>query len=161
MGCVYAMVKRKKRKVPGPVCRESLLWERKSTAEGMMLMTGSTDWSIINPGTSAGFWLGGQCPFAAWGNFFLKIWKCNINIENCSFCMFNSLYNFSSIFPGGQLTQFAPMYGRPCINRKKQHDYTHFLVLLATPFVAEEWCGLSDGRLGCHHEPYRVWHFQH
>jgi len=25
-----------------------------------------------------------------------------------------SLFNFSSIFPGGQLTPFAPMYGRPC-----------------------------------------------
>jgi len=24
-----------------------------------------------------------------------------------------SLFNFSSIFPGGQLTPFAPMYGRP------------------------------------------------
>jgi len=29
------------------------------------------------------------------------------------FYMF-SLFNFSSIFPGGQLTPFAPMYGRPC-----------------------------------------------
>jgi len=29
------------------------------------------------------------------------------------FCMF-SLFNFSSIFPGGQLTRFAPMFGRPC-----------------------------------------------
>ena len=28
------------------------------------------------------------------------------------FCMF-SLFNFSSIFPGGQLTPFAPMCGRP------------------------------------------------
>ena len=25
-----------------------------------------------------------------------------------------SLLNFSSIFPGGLLTPFAPMYGRPC-----------------------------------------------
>ena len=25
-----------------------------------------------------------------------------------------SLFNFSSIFPGGQLTPFAPMCGRPC-----------------------------------------------
>jgi len=41
--------------------------------------------------------------------------KYNINIENCSFfCMF-SLFNFSSIFPGGgQLIPFAPMCGRPC-----------------------------------------------
>ena len=37
----------------------------------------------------------------------------NINIENCSFCTF-SLFNFSSIFHGGQLTPFAPMCGRPC-----------------------------------------------
>ena len=34
--------------------------------------------------------------------------------ENCSFCMF-TLFNFSSIFPGGQLTPFAPMCGRPCL----------------------------------------------
>ena len=40
----------------------------------------------------------------------------NINIENCSFCMF-SLFNFSSIFPGdkSQLTPFAPRCGHPCI----------------------------------------------
>ena len=39
--------------------------------------------------------------------------KYNINIENCSFCMF-SLFNFSSIFAReGQLTPFAPMCGRP------------------------------------------------
>jgi len=39
--------------------------------------------------------------------------KYNINIENCSvFCMF-SLFNFSSIFLGGQLIQFVPMCGRP------------------------------------------------
>ena len=30
------------------------------------------------------------------------------------FCMF-SLFNFSSIFPGGQLIPFAPMCGRPCL----------------------------------------------
>ena len=34
------------------------------------------------------------------------------NVENRSFCVF-SLFNFSSIFPGGQLTPFAPMCGRP------------------------------------------------
>ena len=34
--------------------------------------------------------------------------------ENCSFCMF-SRFSFSSIFPGGQLTPFAPMCGRPCV----------------------------------------------
>jgi len=33
-----------------------------------------------------------------------------MNIENFSFCMF-SLFNFSSIFPGGQLTPFAPVCG--------------------------------------------------
>ena len=38
--------------------------------------------------------------------------KNNINIENCSFCM-SSLFNFSSIFPEGQLTPFAPVCGRP------------------------------------------------
>ena len=38
--------------------------------------------------------------------------KYNINIENCPVCMF-PLFNFSSIFPGGQLTPFAPMCGRP------------------------------------------------
>jgi len=30
------------------------------------------------------------------------------------FCMF-SLFNCSSIFQGGQLTQFAPMCERPCV----------------------------------------------
>ena len=34
-------------------------------------------------------------------------------LKNCTFCMF-SLFNFSSIFPGGQLTPFTPMCGRPC-----------------------------------------------
>ena len=47
----------------------------------------------------------------------LKIWLRNgafWSNEKCSFCMF-SLFNFSSIFPGGgQLTTFAPMCGRPC-----------------------------------------------
>jgi len=38
--------------------------------------------------------------------------KYNINIENCPVCMF-PLFNFSYIFPGGQLTPFAPMCGRP------------------------------------------------
>jgi len=28
-----------------------------------------------------------------------------------------SLFNFSSIFPGGQLTPFAPMCGRPRVDR--------------------------------------------
>ena len=69
---------------------------------------------------------GGQCPLAAWGEENLTTKWCilkyyvnryvvsvapfsapacpdccrNINIENCYFCMF-SLFNFSSIFPGG------------------------------------------------------------
>jgi len=47
----------------------------------------------------------------------LMLSKYNINIENCSFCMF-SLFNFLSVFPGGQLTPFAPMCGRPCPRRK-------------------------------------------
>ena len=29
-----------------------------------------------------------------------------------------SLFNFSSLFPGGQLTPFAPMCGRPCKHRR-------------------------------------------
>jgi len=36
----------------------------------------------------------------------------NTNVGNCSFCMF-SLCNFSAIFPGGQLTPFAPVCGCP------------------------------------------------
>ena len=28
-----------------------------------------------------------------------------------------SLFNFSSIFPGGQLTEFAHICGRPCVGR--------------------------------------------
>ena len=36
--------------------------------------------------------------------------------ENCCFRMF-SLFNFSSIFQGGQLTPFAPMCGRPWISQ--------------------------------------------
>jgi len=49
----------------------------------------------------------------------LLLSKYNINTimsseiqKTALFCMF-SLFNFSSIFPGGQLTQFAPMWGRP------------------------------------------------
>ena len=45
----------------------------------------------------------------------------NMTIENCSFCMF-SLFNFSSIFPGGQLIPFAPMCGRL---RGGKHLYIH------------------------------------
>jgi len=48
--------------------------------------------------------------------------KCNINIENCSFCMFyTALFHHKVVakffihFPGGQLTPFAPMCGRPCL----------------------------------------------
>ena len=38
---------------------------------------------------------------------------CSQNIKKTAlFCMF-SLFNFSSIFQGGQLTPFAPMCGRP------------------------------------------------
>ena len=36
----------------------------------------------------------------------------SLNIENCSFCMF-SIFNFSFIFRGDQLTPFAPMCGCP------------------------------------------------
>ena len=39
---------------------------------------------------------------------------CSQSIQkNAIFCMF-SLFNFLFIFPGGQLTQFTPMCGRPC-----------------------------------------------
>jgi len=39
---------------------------------------------------------------------------CSQDIQKTAlFCMF-SLFNFSSIFPGGQLTPFASMCGRPC-----------------------------------------------
>jgi len=39
---------------------------------------------------------------------------CSQNItQTCSF-LHVSLFNLSSIFPGGQLTPFAPMCGRPC-----------------------------------------------
>ena len=37
------------------------------------------------------------------------------NIENCSFFHMLSLFNISSIFPGGQLTPFAPVCGRPLL----------------------------------------------
>jgi len=37
--------------------------------------------------------------------------KYDINIENCSFLRVFA-FHFSSIFSGGQLTPFAPMYGR-------------------------------------------------
>ena len=36
---------------------------------------------------------------------------------DCSQYINISLSNFSSIFPGGQLTAFAPMCGRPCFLR--------------------------------------------
>jgi len=38
--------------------------------------------------------------------------KYDINIENCSF-LHVFAFHFSSIFSGGQLTPFVPMYGRP------------------------------------------------
>ena len=34
-----------------------------------------------------------------------------------------SLFDFSSNFPGGQLTSFAPMRGRPCHHRKTSKSY--------------------------------------
>ena len=91
--------------------------------------------------TSAGFWLGGQCPLAAWGeeNLTTKwcilkyIWinnglhsavlytclpwllsKYNINIENCFFCMF-SLFNFSSIFPERSADPICPYVRTPML----------------------------------------------
>ena len=93
------------------------------------------------PGTSAGFWLGGSMPPCRLRqNFFRKFdemvhsevylnkcgqhsavlytclpWllsKYNINIENCSFCMF-SLYNFSSIFPWGSADPICPYVRTP------------------------------------------------
>jgi len=40
---------------------------------------------------------------------------CSQNVQKTAlFCTF-SFFNFSSIFPGGQLTPFAPMCGRPRI----------------------------------------------
>ena len=38
--------------------------------------------------------------------------KCNINIENCSFCM---LFNFSSIFPGGVTDPICPYVRTPML----------------------------------------------
>ena len=88
------------------------------------------------PRVSAGFWLGRSMPPCRLKR--RKFWKSDYkmvqsevylnkyvvsivpfstpaftpNSENCSFCIF-SLFNLSSIFPGGsQLTLFAPMCGR-------------------------------------------------
>ena len=96
------------------------------------------DW----PGTSAGFWLGGQCPLAALSEEYFEnlttkwctlkyiwiicrqhsavlytclpwlLWKYNINIENCSFCMF-SLFNFSFIFSRGSADPIWPYVRTP------------------------------------------------
>ena len=93
------------------------------------------------PGGSAGFWLGGSMPpCRLWRRKFRKFDyemvhsevylnkyvvsitpfstsacpDCSQDIQKTAlFCMF-SLYNFSSIFPGGQLTPFVSMCGRPC-----------------------------------------------
>jgi len=88
-------------------------------------------------GGFAGFWLGGQCPLAAWGeeNFENLTMKwCILKYiyvvrtalfsrpacPDCSqmfrklllFCMFRFLI-FHPFFQGGQLAPFAPMCGRP------------------------------------------------
>jgi len=53
--------------------------------------------------------------------------NCSQNIQKTAlFCMI-SLFNFSSISSGGQLTQFAPMCGRPC---HCSSSLQHSLVLL-------------------------------
>jgi len=89
-------------------------------------------------GTSTEFWLGGSMPpcrlrrrklhcemvhSAVYLNIYSDILQicacpdCSQNIiltqKSALFCMF-SISNFSSKFPGGQLTPFAPMCGRPC-----------------------------------------------
>ena len=60
---------------------------------------------------SAAFWLGVQCPLAAWGgeNFITTP-----PVQKAALFACFRLFTFSSIFPGGQLTPFAPMCGRPC-----------------------------------------------
>ena len=45
-----------------------------------------------------------------------------------------SLFNFSSIFPGAQLTPFAPMCGRPCYtvgSETTEYDTIRWLLLMA------------------------------
>ena len=72
------------------------------------------------PRSSAGFWSGGpntDAPLPPEAKKILKIWPRNGAFRSrllkmLFFSMF-SLFNFSSIFPGGQLTPFAPMCGRP------------------------------------------------
>jgi len=102
-------------------------------------------WSASSKGVHR-FLVRGSMPTAAWGEencenlttnwcirkyIWINMWqhsailytclpwllsKFNVNIENCSFCMF-SLFNFSSVFPGEvQLTPFAPMCGRPWLH---------------------------------------------
>jgi len=72
------------------------------------------------PRTSAGFWLGGRCPLAAWGeeNFenlttkwrILKYWKMLL------FAFFACWFFIH--FPGGHLTPIVPMCGRPFTRRQ-------------------------------------------
>ena len=97
---------------------------------------------------SAGFWLGGQCPLAAWGEIFFEKFDYEMmhsevylkkicgqhsavhptpttHSENCSFSMF-SLFNFSSIFPGGQLT--PPYVRTPVYTLRRVHISYNALV---------------------------------
>ena len=70
-----------------------------------------------------------------------------------------SLFNFSSIFPGGgQPTQFAPMCGRPCLSRPsdridaayrcKKRFFTFFnvFIFLQTFFILKKVDKVQSGK---------------
>ena len=87
------------------------------------------------PRVSTGFWLGGSMPPCRlrrrqFWKFYYEMVHSEVYMNkhvvsiapfsttacpDCSLCCMFLLFNISSIFPGGQLTPFAPMCGRPCL----------------------------------------------
>ena len=71
---------------------------------------------------------------------------CSQNIQKTAlFCIF-SLFNFSSIFHGGQLTPFAPMCGRPCQQRKTSSKKRLATERHMASFPARMWIGRQAPR---------------
>ena len=62
---------------------------------------------------SAEFWLGGQCPIAAWGEENIITSTPTPYSENCSFLYILAFYFFSSIFPGGSAYPICPYVRTP------------------------------------------------
>ena len=141
--------------------------------------------TVLTPRASAGFWLGGQCPLAAWGEenfenlatkwcmhsevylnkyvvsiapFSTPAFTPRLHSENLSFCMF-SLFNFSSIFQGGQLTPFAPMCGRPCLphSRRSLSNLACERLAISASYTIEFCDGQNFHLFGCCAPPPHRW----